>query len=155
MIGKVKRKIRVSMMFTTLFWCALITLLLWGILLKLNQTDRVLEVMLVCLCMTLIAELITFFASLSQCHQFTKHINKQNNIQLIDADTFQKINKKYTLGAAWLVYHTGIHYFVFSKENNTFQFDQKHLYVKDGQDQAYCFPIDQKTSQKIQQWIVA
>lgn len=152
MIGKIKRKIRVSMMSMTLLLCALITLVLWVMLLRTHQTGRILEVMAVCLCLTGIAELITFFTSLGQCHKFTRHINTQNNIQLIDADTFQKADDHYALGSSWLVYHTGIRYYVFSKENNRFACDKKHLVVITDQANAFCFPVKQDTMKKIQEW---
>lgn len=151
MIGKAKRRIRITMMCTTLFWCALLTLVMWGLLVRFNATDKITQVLLVSLCVTAVSEVITLIVSLVKCHAFTKRLYMEENSALIDADQFHKIDSHYSLGNSWLTYHKGIHYYVFSKENNTFEFDRKHVYViKDNK--ATCLKANQKEIQMIKEW---
>lgn len=147
---RVKRNIVGSHCLLVLFWMCVLTLFLWLILLKTNQTQYIWYVVSGSVGITCILEVVAYVHALSVYRKWLNRVKDTN----MDVTHFTMIDNHYSVSSDWLVYHTGNVYIPFLKNNiDTIQYDGHRLMIQEkGVDSAYVYKATSIVYHALQKW---
>ncbi len=145
--------IRIQEVCTVAIWWGVVMLIGWGVLFATKASTHITEVLLTGFLVLVLLLALTLLDAKRKSRRICQKL--QEEIDAFDEETFQKIDRLYSVSKNCLVYHSGVKFIGIAKENIiSVHFDGNKILVsmrnKDG---VYMLPCSLETNAYIQQWL--
>lgn len=105
---RVRKNNMVTALAEALIYGVLTEVLFLLVIMSTDSWSRLIQSVLVALCITAVYLIIAWIRAASRNHRFMKNLKKQGDDGIpLDEDSFQAVTKHVALGQNWLVYHHG------------------------------------------------